>query len=76
MASWVAIKIVTTQPLDLLIGCVVGPFQNEEAALRYGELASKYCLGYEKWIAREYQSPNALERLPCPPTSSTASSKA
>lgn len=64
--QWAVIKYVTTDPLNPMLGCIVGPFPTEDAAVKYGELASRFCLGYEKWIARELQTPNVLERS-CPP---------
>lgn len=58
--QWVVMKYVVTNPLSPLLGCIVGPFETEDAAEKYGEAASRYCLGYEKWVTRELQPPKDL----------------
>lgn len=55
---WAVIKIVTAA--SPIIGCMVGPFETERAAEVYAEKASLFCLGYEKWIVKELQTPNDL----------------
>jgi len=48
---WVVIKFVDNR----IVGCVVGVFDSEADAERYGEAVAKYSLGYEKWVVRELQ---------------------
>ena len=54
--KWVVVKIVERR----LIGCVVGPFETEQAAEDYAEKAVLGCLGYENWIVRELQTPSSI----------------
>ncbi len=53
---WVVIKVVDHR----IIGCAVGPFDTQEAADKYGELAVVGSLGYEKWISKEVLPPSDL----------------
>lgn len=64
--QWAVLKYVTTDPLNPMLGCIVGPFGTEDAAEKYAKAASLYCLGYEKWLVRELQLPNDLERKSVP----------
>ena len=64
---WVVIKFVDNR----IIGCVVGVFDSEADAERYGEAAAQYSLGYEKWVVRELQlaKVDAHGNTPLSPTS-------
>jgi hypothetical protein len=54
--KYVAIKTVTTGGAPI-IGCSVGPFENEIDAKDYAEGAAVGSLGYEHWLVQELQSP-------------------
>ena len=54
---WIAIKVVTTENGSIIVGCSVGPFKTEGAAIGYAARAVVGSLGYEKWVVRELQKP-------------------
>jgi hypothetical protein len=60
MMVWAVIKIVDAGGADKIVGCMVGPFKTEHAAMIYAEKAVRYSLGYEKWIVKELQPPSDL----------------
>jgi hypothetical protein len=53
---WAVVKVVDGR----IIGCMVGPFATEHAAIEYTEKASKFSLGYENWVVRELEQPSEL----------------
>jgi hypothetical protein len=55
--KWVAIKVVKAGGLPI-IGCSVGPFDDEIDAKDYAEVAQTGSLGYEHWTVQELQPPS------------------